>query len=39
MIKDLSIKANSEKYFKSIRYFYHNLAKNQKHVFVLQVAK
>lgn len=38
MIDNLYIKANSEKYYNSIRYFYHNLSQNKKHDFVLNLA-
>ena len=39
MILDLESKANNEKYFKSIRYFYHNLTELSKHSFILDVSQ
>lgn len=38
MMKDLNNKANYEKYFQSIRFFYHSLPIEKKHNFLRQVA-
>jgi len=38
MIKDLRIKAKEEKYFKSIRYFSHNLPNGLKQKFILELS-